>query len=287
MHASFSRTLAVLAIVALTLPALSQTSAGSQTGPCKVLPGAKPMSIPHPSYTAEFKTTVVRTLGNGATITQESSMVQARDSQSRSFHSTTMTQPYIDHTPTTMVNVQDPVAGTQSNWDSRSRKARVIKLPPLEERHGCWQTPSGNFRQTWGNSLPGSPVAPVGAIVSSAQANAAVLRVQRPKPVMEDLGAMTIEGVEAHGQRWTTTTPAGEIGNDQPLVSTQENWIAMELGGLQVRSVSDDPQQGKRTMELVKLEQGEPDPALFQPPEGYEVVPEEMVPCKEQATSPQ
>jgi hypothetical protein len=89
---------------------------------------------------------------------------------------------------------------------------------------------------------------------------------------------MTILGIEAHGTRYTTTTPAGEIGNDQPLVRTQEDWFA-KGSGINVRNVTDDPQQGKHSMELVKLDQGEPDPALFQPPDGYEIVTEEMVPC--------
>jgi hypothetical protein len=97
---------------------------------------------------------------------------------------------------------------------------------------------------------------------------------------MEDLGTMTIQGVEARGQRWTTTIPVGEIGNDQPLVQTQEDWCVPSLR-LAVRTLSDDPRMGKRTTELVKLDQGEPDSALFLPPEGYEVVTEEMVPCKE------
>jgi len=48
-----------------------------------------------------------------------------------------------------------------------------------------------------------------------------------------------------------------------------------------IRQITDDPQQGKDDLELVTLLRGEPDPALFQPPEGYEVVTEEMAPCKE------
>jgi hypothetical protein len=269
--------LALIALAALALPGFGQTGATGQTAPCKVLP------TKIQSYTAEFKITNVQTLANGTTITVESSMVQARDSQSRFMHSTTMTQQYGDHTPTTMVNVQDPVAGTQSSWDSRSRKARVTKLPPLEERHGCWQTSNGSFRQTWGSSPSSRPAGQSDAKgVSSISAPVLPPQPQRPKPVMEDLGTMTIDGVEARGQRWTTTTPAGAIGNDQPLVSTQEDWFAVGLG-LNVRALRDDPQQGKHSTELVKLDQGEPEPALFQPPEGYEVVTDEMVPCKDQA----
>jgi hypothetical protein len=63
-------------------------------------------------------------------------------------------------------------------------------------------------------------------------------------------------------------------------VSTSETWNAKGLH-LVIRQITDDPQQGKDDLELVTLLRGEPDPALFQPPEGYEVVTEEMAPCKE------
>jgi hypothetical protein len=38
---------------------------------------------------------------------------------------------------------------------------------------------------------------------------------------------------------------------------------------------------GKKDEELVNLLRGEPDPALFLPPDGYEFVINEMVVCKE------
>jgi hypothetical protein len=36
-------------------------------------------------------------------------------------------------------------------------------------------------------------------------------------------------------------------------------------------TVNDDPRTGVRTMETTELDQSEPDPALFQAPEGYTV----------------
>jgi hypothetical protein len=91
---------------------------------------------------------------------------------------------------------------------------------------------------------------------------------------------MTINGVEAHGHRRTMTTPVGAEGNDQPLVRVHEEWSAVDLA-LVMRSTTDDPQQGKQTRELVRLDRGEPDPALFQFPDGYAVVTHELTPCKE------
>jgi hypothetical protein len=92
---------------------------------------------------------------------------------------------------------------------------------------------------------------------------------------MEDLGTATIQGVEARGQRWTTITPVGQIGNDRELVSTNEVWAAVNLG-IPMREVNDSPQGGKTTTEVVRLDLSEPPLSTFQPPEGYEVVIEEL-----------
>jgi hypothetical protein len=268
-------------LAAFALPVLGQTAAGanSQVAPCKVTP--TPVNPSQRTFTAELKTTEVKTLANGATITREYTQVQARDSQSRFMSTYTQAQQHGDHTPMTSVNVQDTAAGTQTSWNSQAKKATILKEPPPEQRHGCWQSESGSMKRRYPDAQARSATAQAASAGNSpSQGNVAQPTIKQPHPVFEDLGTMTIQGVEARGQRYTTTTPVGEIGNDQPLVSTQENWNAVGLG-ITVRQVSDDPQQGKRTTELVKLDRGEPDPALFQPPEGYEIVTDEMVPCKQ------
>jgi hypothetical protein len=66
------------------------------------------------------------------------------------------------------------------------------------------------------------------------------------------------------------TIPAGKEGNNQPIVITTETWRSNELK-LVVRRITNDPRIGISTMELTDIQQGEPDPALFQVPEGYTV----------------
>jgi hypothetical protein len=96
----------------------------------------------------------------------------------------------------------------------------------------------------------------------------------RVKPVVENLGTETVNGIEAHGRRTRTTIPAGGIGNDAPLARTVELWTAIVpgLNGLLVREVNDDPRTGKTTRELTNLTRSEPDATVFQPPAGYEIV---------------
>jgi len=206
----------------------------------------------------------VRTLTDGTTITRVSRMVQARDSQFRIMTLNSNVPTSVRRVANEFVIVNDPVDGIKTTWQSGNKQATVQKQPPLEQRHGCWEADSGGMHMYDDFRPPNAP-APNSAAV---------------QPVTEDLGTMIIQGVEAHGQRITTDIPVGQIGNDGPLVSTVESWVAPSLG-LTMRQVRDDPQIGRQTWELVSLSLSEPDPALFRVPEGYRVVTQELhkVPC--------
>jgi hypothetical protein len=227
---------------------------------------------PPQPYTAEFKITTVKTLTDGTTITREVTEILARDSQGRSMRSTT--DPIIGGEGATLTHttVNDPVGGLDSRWDSRTKKAHVTRMPPQDQRHGCWATDSGSFRTSWFQGpQPGKP-APNGTVLSDGST---MVPAQRSRPQVEDLGTTTIQGIEVHGRRMTRTTPAGEMGNDRPIVSVTEYWSSPQLG-LTLREITDDPRIGKRTRELTSLTTAEPDPAVFQPPEGYEVTEETL-----------
>jgi hypothetical protein len=227
-----------------------------------------------PAYTAEFKITSVQTLANGTIVTRESTETDAQDSQGRHMHALTDTTPQLGRTPGTFVNVNDPVEGTQSTWDSRTKKARVIKLPPQDQRHGCWANDTGNFGMSWSDGP--RPIPPAGSGSGAVAGEMGVMLPSKlPKPEIVDLGTSTIDGLEAHGRRFTTTIQTGEIGNDAPIVTTREVWTSTEMQW-PVREVTDDPRSGKRTRELVNFTQGDPDPSTFQPPEGYDVTTEEL-----------
>lgn len=45
----------------------------------------------------------------------------------------------------------------------------------------------------------------------------------------EQLGSQTSDNVEATGERTTTATPAGRIGNDVPIMDTHEVWTSNEM----------------------------------------------------------
>jgi hypothetical protein len=264
MHNHFIRALAPIAFA-------GAIAGWSQTTSAPNAPVARPRRMPAPMlpFTAEFKTTRVQTLANGATITTESTSAQARDGQGR-YYESNIGNFYAGGTQVTLSHITDPVAGTETRWDSRVKKATVFELPPQDQRHGCWQSEAGTNRWSY-------PLTPE----QRAEENAApvkepvTLRPQNHHPVTEQLGTDVILGLTVRGTRTTFTTPVGEIGNDQPLVQISENWSSDEYR-LNVRSVTDDPREGKTTRELTSFTPGEPDPAQFQPPQGYEVVTEQL-----------
>jgi hypothetical protein len=86
----------------------------------------------------------------------------------------------------------------------------------------------------------------------------------------EALGTQVIEGVQAEGTRITITIPAGQIGNERPIVTTNERWYSPELQTV-VMTKNSDPRSGETTYRLTNLNRNEPDPALFQVPTDYTV----------------
>jgi hypothetical protein len=247
------RTLGLLAVVAgLALPVLGQGT-GQMRARTSTVELANHAAAPRLPYTAEYKTTSIKTLADGTTITNEWTEVVATDSAGRHLTSTTTIPHEEGKTPWTVSHVSDPVAHTNLSWNSQNQTATLMKMPELGEvRSQCPEASS--------------------AIVMPRPAAQALAPHERP--TVEDLGTETIQGVEARGRRTTTMTPAGTVGNNEPIVRTREMWTAVDprLRGILVREVNNDPESGKRTRELTSFTQTEPDLSVFQPPQEYEIV---------------
>ena len=259
---------------AILFSLLAYPSFGQNTNRASLSPQA---GQPIPAYMAEFKTVNVQTLANGTTITTEIKETRARDSQGRVLFVTTRTPPAAG-VEVTAGNIENPVEDTRITWDSHNKKSSVIRLPPRDQRHGCWTTESHHFTIHYGGdtSLRTASTAGTGATIVSERAAEALHREQ----TREDLGMATIQGLEARGRRITTVIPAGKVGNDSPITTTREVWHVPGFP-FALREAFDDPRSGKTTRETVSLTIGEPDLVMFQPPEGYEAVNVEMVPCQQ------
>jgi hypothetical protein len=220
----------ILIAAVLALPAAGQAI---HSLPSAAMPGATGARAP---YTADFKISLVKHLANGTTINgKEDVETRAVDAQGREMTRRKMIRicPYAEGVT---VTVFDPVAHTSTSWDSLTKVATVQSLG------------EGNDARSARRSVS-HPID------------------HRKPTVEEDLGVKTINGVEAHGSRITTTL------RGQPFARVTERWtaVAADLEGLTVRDTTFDPRFGTQAQELTRLTRGDPDPALFSPPPDYEI----------------
>jgi hypothetical protein len=86
----------------------------------------------------------------------------------------------------------------------------------------------------------------------------------------EDLGTQVIGGVSAQGTRVTRTIPAGQIGNEKPIVVVRETWFSDDLQ-MVVMSKRSNPWIGETTYMLTNIQRTEPAVALFAVPSDFTV----------------
>ena len=106
------------------------------------------------------------------------------------------------------------------------------------------------------------PAAEPADLIASPAGNSAPLN-QFTKE--QDLGTQSIEGITAHGVRETQTIPSS-TGSE--VVLTDEYWYSDDLH-MNVMVKHSDPRKGSVTMTLTQATRTDPDPSLFQIPEGY------------------
>jgi hypothetical protein len=206
-------------------------------------------------YSATVKTTLVQKLADGTTITKVRTTKEARDSEGRTMRQFSIERPNGE--PAMLdTGVVDPVNRTQTHWNDFSKTATVMHFP--EPQSTPASRPAG----------PGGEVGSGGGPVP--EASSLQMRTSQEKVEREQLGGKTIAGVYAEGTRITRTIPEGAEGNDRPMIRVDEAWRSPELR-ITLFSVNSDPRTGTRTTEVTELDRAEPDPAVFQAPEGYTV----------------
>jgi hypothetical protein len=204
-------------------------------------------------FTATFSQQSVQTLGNGSTITHESTTRIALDSSGRVYeevHRTVATPENSQPHEVVSYHVHDPVAHTETSWSSETKTATVF------HRSASAATSA---------RLPAEQVrtADETTEVSTASGTRTATDVQR-----DDLGTKTIAGVAAQGTRYTRVIPAGRQGNDAPITSTRESWRSTEYG-IVLASTENDPRFGTSERTVTAFQAGEPNATLFQAPAGY------------------
>ncbi|WP_156328270.1 MULTISPECIES: hypothetical protein [unclassified Massilia] len=90
------------------------------------------------------------------------------------------------------------------------------------------------------------------------------------KAVTRELGTRDFNGVKAEGKLRSYEIPAGEIGNRNPIVVSDETWYAPELQ-VTVFTKHSDPRSGDTVFRLDHLKREEPAASLFAVPADYTV----------------
>jgi hypothetical protein len=187
---------------------------------------------------------------------------------------------------TVTISITDPVGGYSYSLDTKNKVA--------------WRTPMGTAslimgkleagqveaaRQDMekrvaevtaaGGGAGGRSVA-VGPVRTPAAGDGGRVVSRNSPPVLplgHDAGPLehkTLEGVPVEGRKTTTTIPAGQVGNEQPLTIVSEQWRSPDLKVL-VMTRHSDPRTGESTYRLTNIIRAEPDRSLFMVPPDYEV----------------
>lgn len=97
------------------------------------------------------------------------------------------------------------------------------------------------------------------------------LRDGSGETIHEDLGKQLVSGVETVGTRDTIIYNPGLFGNDRKMSIEREFWYSPKLG-FNLLSRRSDPRIGTQTFTVTNLILSDPDPKLFELPEGFKIV---------------
>jgi hypothetical protein len=218
----------------------------------------------------------VQTLMDGNRIVNSTTTRMYRDGQGRTRTEMVLPSLHLTSGPTTLsvtspsiVTINDPVAGETYMLNSDAKTASKMAAGP-KGAPGWFAVRDNPGIVTAG---PGPQFAQ--QIKISDEGNARGHDVSKEdlgtqQIQKEDLGTQQIEGVNVTGTRYTSTIPAGAIGNEQPIQTVSETWYAPDLK-IVLKSTNSDPRTGETTVTVKDLNRAEPDPSLFQVPSDYTI----------------
>lgn len=279
-------------------------------GPFKITlaPGSE-LSLPHvgPSqlvknvpYSLDIVKERQQILGDGNQITQRSTARGYRDSAGR-----TREESIDEKGEVKTVVIRDPEAGVHWVLNPKSKTASKMALPAgratmtfTVPKGGKSQLVERRMHADGSEQLSMHPApAPDGSAVQEGSARAAMRFTPGPNvpqgmsmlphmsallsgafddmkwarnAVKRDLPPREIDGVKATGLMRSYEIPAGEVGNRNAIVVSDETWYAPDLR-ITLLSKHSDPRTGDSVFRIENLKREEPAPSLFAPPLDYKV----------------
>ena len=290
--------LAVLLGTAL-LPVLAQDKAGPANRPITIqyngvhMDGAENRMVVHPAarhvknapYSAEVINETQQNLADGNQITSKTSSMTYRDSAGR-----TRNEVHNPKGELRMVHISDPVEGTNymlnpvtkiaSKFTRRPEVAHEAlakareKIAEIQRREG--KSGHAEVRERVevrvlsnvdGQPMPGVALRErLGPVITGAFGD----MKWSAKATTRELGSKDIEGVKAEGKVRSYDIPAGEVGNRNAIVVSDEIWYSPELQ-VPLLTKHSDPRSGDRIYRLDNIKREEPAASLFVVPSDYTV----------------
>lgn len=211
-------------------------------------------------YSATFVDTRTEKLQDGSVLTHTVTRVVARDTQGRLREEISMEPRGRKgaRDKGTEVMVFDPVAQTVTHWNTTTKVAHVMQLPPLGGQRG-----PGFRGQRPGQGGPEGGPKPV-AFERGGHEREGISFAST------DLGYKTVDGLSVSGRKVTRTFAAGTMGNEKEIVVSRESWFSPDLK-VMISETDSDPFRGNHTLVTKNLSRNEPAATLFKAPEGYTI----------------
>ncbi len=219
-------------------------------------------------YSAQATTETTQELSDGNKIVRKETAQVYRDSMGRMRRDLAVNAigPWsATGGPQQMVSIFDPVAGVNYMLNVQEKKAYKMVPPP--------KPPAGSGGMVTENRVfvAGGGMGGPGPMMTFVEKDAGT-----GNRTQVSLGTQEIAGLLAQGTRMTETIPAGKIGNEKPIVITDERWYSPDLK-LDVLVKHSDPRMGTVVYQLTNVTREEPDASLFQVPADYTVANGPMV----------
>jgi hypothetical protein len=236
-------------VTACFLLAGPATLTSQEGGPAHAPDGRAPQLIaplyispkPNAPFTATAKTTWVRTLPDGSTVSSENSRTVTRDGEGRIFQQRVTFVPVPNDEKHEMwvhaTDYYDPVEQTHYHCDTGPKTCDLVDYSEGVE----------------------NPVVPAGLQPD-----------QTTFVTRENLGVDTVGGLEVQRSRETTTVYREAVGNTNTILRTVDYWYSPALG-VNVQVKRHDPRDGDQTLWLTNISLTASDPDTYKAPAGYRV----------------
>jgi hypothetical protein len=195
-------------------------------------------------FTLILETTWMRPLGDGGSITTANKRKIARDADGRIYMERWWLAPpnTPERSEMTTIQISDPVAHTHINCFMMDPK-KLCEMYTYEE------TPETVY-DFFGPHSKGKTVGQLGDVE------------------WIDLGKQNVAGVETIGRKVISHFNPGVFGNDRMMTIEREFWYSPKLG-FNMLSKRNDPRFGNQSFTVTNLVLSDPDPQLYELPEGF------------------